>query len=85
MIEPIQEKIEVFTIFKLLPTPQTRIKKIRWRGRIYDITQMAYHYKIWNGRTRLHKYAVSAETLDFRIIFDTESLFWTLEEVSDGN
>jgi hypothetical protein len=84
MIEAIQEKVEVVTIFRLKPAPQTVIHRIRWRGRVYPITKIAYHYKLWEGRNRLHKFALSSETLDFRLTYDTENLFWFLEEVSDG-
>ena len=84
MIEAIHEKIEVITRFRLLPKPVTEIYKIRWRGREYMIMKLAYHYKVWEGRTRVHKFAVSTGTLDLRLTYDTENLFWTLEEVSDG-
>ena len=84
MLEKIQEKIEVVTLFRLTPQPETRIYKIRWRGREYMVTKISYHYKVWEGRTRVHKFAVSTGGLDFRIIYDTENLFWILEEVSDG-
>ena len=84
MIEPIHEKIEVIIRFRLLPKPQTEIYKLRWRGREYRITKIAYHHKIWDGRTRIHKFAVSTGNLDFRINYDTENLMWILEEVSDG-
>lgn len=84
MLEKIQENIEVVTFFRLIPKPATHIYKIRWRGREYLITKFAYHYKVWEGRTLLHKFAVSTGTLDFRITYDTGNLFWTLEEVTDG-
>ena len=48
------------------------------------IMKLAYHYKVWEGRTRVHKFAVSTGTLDLRLTYDTENLFWILEEVSDG-
>jgi hypothetical protein len=84
MIEQINEKIEVIIRFRLSPKPQTDIFKIRWRGREYVITKITYHYKVWDGRTRMHKFAVTTHNLDFRLTYDTENLFWLLEEVSDG-
>jgi hypothetical protein len=84
MIETIQEKIEVIVRFRLSPQPTTEIYKIRWRGKEYGIIKMAYHHKVWEGRTRVHKFAVSSSNLDFRLTYDTENLFWVLEEVSDG-
>ena len=84
MIQSIHEKIEVVLVFSLTPKPETQIRKIRWRGREYIITKLAYHHTVWEGRTRVHKYAVSADSFDFRLSYDTENLQWNLEEVSDG-
>ncbi len=84
MIETIQEKVEVILRFRLMPKPETEIYKIRWRGKEYLIKEIAYHHKVWEGRTRMHKFAVSTGNLDFRLNYDTENLFWVLEEVSDG-
>lgn len=84
MIETIYEKIEVVLIFRLNPHPVTQIYKIKWRGKHYTIATQAYHHKVWDGRTRFHKFAVSSGNLDFRLSYDTESLQWLLEEVSDG-
>lgn len=84
MIEPIHEKVEVIVRFRLLPHPITEIYKLRWRGKEYVIAKLAYHHKVWEGRTRVHKFAVSSGSLDFRLTYDTENLFWLLEEVSDG-
>lgn len=84
MIETIQEKVEVILRFRLKPKPETEIYKIRWRGKEYLIKEIAYHHKVWEGRTRMHKFAVNTGNLDFRLNYDTENLFWVLEEVSDG-
>jgi hypothetical protein len=84
MIETIQEKIEVITRFRLMPHPETEIYKIKWRGKEYPIIKHTYHHKVWEGRTRVHRFAVSTGSLDFRLTYDTENLFWMLEEVSDG-
>jgi hypothetical protein len=84
MIETIQEKVEVILRFRLLPRPETEIYKLRWRGKEYRIVKHAYRHKVWEGRTRVHHFAVSSGSLDFRLTFDSENLFWMLEEISDG-
>jgi hypothetical protein len=84
MIESIQEKVEVILIFRLLPHPKTTIYKVKWRGKEYLITKLAYHHKVREGRTLFHKFAVSTGGLDLRLTYDTENLQWILEEVSDG-
>jgi hypothetical protein len=84
MIEQVQERVEVILRFRLTPQVETEIYKIRWRGKEYTITKQAYHYKVWDGRTRLHKFAVSSKNYDLRLTYNTENLFWILEEISDG-
>jgi len=59
--------------------------KMRWRLRDYFIKRLAYHHKIREGRSLFHIFHVTDGNLDFRIRFDTESLSWILEEVSDGS
>ncbi len=59
--------------------------KMRWRLRDYFIKHLAYHHKIREGRNLFHIFHVTDGNLDFRISFDTESLAWILEEVSDGS
>ena len=59
--------------------------KMRWRLRDYFIKRLAYHHKIREGRSLFHIFHVTDGNLDFRIRFDTESLNWILEEVSDGS
>lgn len=59
--------------------------KMRWRMRDYFIKRLAYHHKVREGRTLFHVFHVTDGNLDFRIRFDSESLNWILEEVSDGS
>jgi hypothetical protein len=83
MLEQIHEKISVITVHnrqKHIVMPY----KIRWQGRDYIISKIGFHHKIWQGRNRVHIFSVSTGAIDFRLSYDTESLDWTLEEVSDG-
>lgn len=59
--------------------------KMRWRLRDYFIKRLAYHHKIREGRTLYHIFHVTDGNLDFKMSFDTETLSWILEEVSDGS
>jgi hypothetical protein len=59
--------------------------KMRWRLRDYFIKKLAYHHKGREGRNLYHVFHVTDGNLDFRMTFDTESLSWVLEEVSDGS
>lgn len=83
MNEIINEKISVIMIFDrnngtIIP------KKLKWQGRIYVIDKIGYHHKVREGKKLIHIFSVANKTLAFRLRFDTETLHWTLEEVSDG-
>jgi len=51
---------------------------------VYTVTKIGFHHKIWDGRNRIHIFSVTTGAMDFRLSYDTETLDWTLEEVSDG-
>ena len=89
MIERIAEKVSVITVHsqeRKSGERGTRVmpRKIRWQGREYIINKLGYHHTVREGRKLLHKFSVSTGTIDFRLSYDTETLDWVLEEVSDG-
>lgn len=55
-----------------------------WNGRKYSIIKVGLHHAYRVGKTLYHVFSVESETLFFRLVLDTETLHWTLEEVSDG-
>ncbi len=81
MNEIINEKISVITIYDKKNVLPFRIK---WQGRVYDISKIGFHHKIKEGTRLFHIFSVTDGNLDFRLKFDTETLHWILEEVSDG-
>jgi len=83
MLEKINEKVDVITIFKCKGAELT-IHKIRWHGREHKITQFGYHHVNKEGRYVYHYFSVCTDTLAFKLRLDTETLSWTLKEVSDG-
>ncbi len=89
MIERIAEKVSVITVHSLdreKSRDGTRVMpyKLRWQGRDYIITKLGFHHTVRLGRKLIHKFSVSTGTIDFRLSYDTETLEWVLEEVSDG-
>ncbi len=58
--------------------------KLSWHGRIYPIETIGYHHKIHEGKKLIHIFSVANKTLAFRLRFDSDTLHWMLEEVSDG-
>jgi hypothetical protein len=84
MHEQIHERIDVITIYQRI-SGKTAPYKIRWNNRAYRITKIGYHHKIREGHTTHHIFHVCTDTLAFKLNHDTDTLSWTLEEVSDGN
>ncbi len=83
MLEKIHERVPVIFFFD----PFTKRKwpaKLLWRGRAYTIKKLGMHYKVREGRTLIHIFTVSTDTLDFKLRLDTEELTCVVEEVTDG-
>lgn len=83
MIQKISAPVSVQTVFdhrRRLVSP----RQIYWDGRLFRIAQVGLHHTFREGRTLFHVFSVTAQGLSFRLRLDTESLFWTLEEISDG-
>jgi len=83
MLESINEQVSVITIYdrnkgSVMPY------KVRWNGRDYLITKLGYRYRVKRGRFTHHIFTVSNSSIAFKLLLDTETLFWWLKEVSDG-
>lgn len=84
MTEHIHERVDVITIYRKASVPQVMPYKIKWNGRIYLIKHLGYHHKVKEGKTIIHIFSCSSETLGFRLRFNSDTLSWILEEVEDG-
>jgi hypothetical protein len=79
MIEKIHEKVPV--LFLSDPrTKKTEPLRILWRGKTYKNVKLGLHYTDRQGRTLRHIFTFSTESLDLKIIFDTDDLSFTIEE-----
>jgi len=65
-------------------TKKINPKALIWRGRLHAIKKVGLHHKFRRGRTLFHVFSVVSNSTYFRLILDTESLHWNLEEISDG-
>jgi hypothetical protein len=83
MHEAIREKVDVIAVFTRSFGGATP-RRIRWQGRDYDVKEVGMHHPVRDGRTMHHVFSVVAGALFFRLDFDTETLQWTVEEISDG-
>ena len=59
-------------------------KYVLWKGRNHTVTQIGLHHSYRQGKTLYHIFSVTADTLFMRLKFDTDNLYWTLEETESG-
>jgi hypothetical protein len=83
MIEKLHVPVSVSFVF------DSKLKKVYpkwiiWNNRLYSIEKIGFHHTYRRGRTLFHVFSVVTKTLFFKLIFDTETLFWKAEEISDG-
>lgn len=83
MIEKISTPVSVSLTFdhrqrKVFP------RFLVWDARLYPIEKVGLHHTYRQGRTLYHVFSVASKTLFFRLVLNTETLHWRLEEVSDG-
>jgi len=83
MLEKISAPVSVTLVFdhakrKVFP------KWLVWEGKLYPLEKVGLHHTFRQGRTLFHVFSVASKTLFFRLVFNTDNLFWRLEEISDG-
>lgn len=59
-------------------------QEILWEGHKHIIKKIGLRHSSRVGKVLYHVYSVASDTLFFRLVLDTETLFWQLEEISDG-
>jgi len=81
------QKVSVPVSVSLVFNHQKRIvfpKEVIWEGRIYPIVKIGLHHSYRNGRTLYHVFSAASKEIFFRLVLNTDNLFWTLEEIGDG-
>lgn len=84
MLELINERVSVITKYDR-NTGSVMPVKVRWQAKDYTMQKLGYYHKVRKGRTIQHIFHVTDGTLDFRLVFDSDTLHWILEQISDGN
>lgn len=83
MIQRIDEQVSVFALY--YPNRRNPLPcRIRWNHRLYEIKKVDLCHPVWEGKVLHHIFSVSDGTTYFRLDFNTRSMQWTLEEISDG-
>ena len=55
-----------------------------WEGRTYPVKKLGLHHTYRDGRTLYHVFSVETPSLSFRLVLNTDTLHWRVEEISDG-
>ena len=63
---------------------QVRPWRLRWDGEGHQVLRVGLHHTYRRGRALIHVYGVVTDSLYYRLELDTETLRWTVEEISDG-
>jgi hypothetical protein len=59
-------------------------RRLFWSGKSFTLTKIGLHHTYRQGRTLYHVFSVATERAFFRLELNSESLNWSLREVSDG-
>jgi dipeptidase len=86
MKEKIDEEVSVVMYYssrKRVALPHL----LSWRDREYEVGSIGYHHKVYEGKVLHHIFELvdKTNTIWFRLDFNSDSLHWNLEAVSDGN
>ncbi|HNQ31272.1 MAG TPA: hypothetical protein PKG71_03670 [Candidatus Woesebacteria bacterium] len=84
MREMVHERVSVISVFSREKGTVMPVK-LRWQAKEYRMIKLGYYHRVPNGRFVNHIFHVTDGTTDFRLRFESETLHWILEEVTDGN
>lgn len=84
MIEKISAPVSVSLVFEHTKR-RASPKWVVWDGRLHAVKKVGLHHTYKQGRTLFHVFSVASKTLFFRLVLNTETLGWRLEEISDGH
>lgn len=63
---------------KIMPT------EVLFEGHAHEIKKVGLHHTYRMGRVLFHVFSVVSESLFFKLVLNTETLAWNLEEIADG-
>lgn len=83
MIQKMSAPISVALVYNH-KTREVKPVKVLWENRSYLIKRIGLHHTVRHGRTLFHIFSVESETLFFKLVLNTDSLMWMIEEIADG-
>jgi len=64
-------------------TRQVIPTEVLFEGHLHQIVKVGFHHTYRVGRTLFHVFSVVSETLFFKLVLNTDTLSWNLEEIAD--
>jgi len=58
--------------------------KFKWNGSVYQITKLGFYHNYKNGTHLFHVFEGVTPSFFFRLILDSQTLHWKLEQISNG-
>jgi hypothetical protein len=83
MIHTIKTPVSVH-FFSNQATKSAMPTLIIWKHREYTVTKIGLHHTYRQGRTLFHVYSVAAQTLFFKLVCNTDTLEWFVEQIADA-
>lgn len=82
MIQKINSEVSVKLTYNL-KEKKVYPEEVIWNQRVYPIIKLGLHHTYRKGRTLYHVFSVISETLFFKLILNTDTLHWHLEQIAD--
>lgn len=83
MAEKIREPVSVSVIFDHKKR-KTLVSKVLWNNKVYKTSKQGLHHTYKKGGTVMHVFTAATDTISFRLILDSSSLIWTLDQAYDS-
>lgn len=83
MIQKVDLPITVVSVFDHKKRSAIPAKLI-YEGREHKIEKVGMHHTYRDGRILFHVFSVNSSSMFFRLVLNTETLGWKLEEVADA-
>jgi hypothetical protein len=83
MVQKIDERVSVSLTYDSKKN-SAKPRAVVWRGKLYPILKIGFHHTYRQGLTLYHVFSVTTPTLFLRLVLDTESLHWKLEEIYEN-
>jgi hypothetical protein len=59
-------------------------RAVVWGNKLYAVTNVGLHHTYQEGATLFHVFSVSTPTIFLRLVLNTKTLHWRLEEVYES-